>query len=55
MSRSAGGIPTLVELLEFADPKVQRSAAGALRSLAFKNDTNKNQVFICSLSPTAFT
>lgn len=39
-----GGIPPLVHLLEFADIKVQRAAAGALRTLAFKNDENKNQV-----------
>lgn len=39
-----GGIPPLVELLEFIDTKVQRAAAGALRTLAFKNDENKNQV-----------
>ena len=42
--RMEGGIPPLVELLEFADTKVQRAAAGALRTLAFKNDENKNQV-----------
>ena len=39
-----GGIPPLVELLEFTDTKVQRAAAGALRTLAFKNDENKIQV-----------
>lgn len=39
-----GGIPPLVELLDFTDTKVQRAAAGALRTLAFKNDANKNQV-----------
>lgn len=39
-----GGIPPLVELLDFTDTKVQRAAAGALRTLAFKNDDNKNQV-----------
>ena len=39
-----GGIPPLIELLEFTDAKVQRAAAGALRTLAFKNDENKNQV-----------
>lgn len=55
MSRLEGGIPPLVELLEFADSKVQRAAAGALRTLAFKNDVNKNQVITVSLSPTAFT
>ncbi|RYQ93869.1 hypothetical protein Ahy_B09g100095 isoform A [Arachis hypogaea] len=41
--RMEGGIPPLVHLLEFADPKVQRAAASALRTLAFKNDENKNQ------------
>ncbi|KAF5941738.1 hypothetical protein HYC85_019380 [Camellia sinensis] len=44
--RLEGGIPPLVELLEFIDPKVQRAAAGALRTLAFKNDENKNQVIV---------
>lgn len=44
MFRTEGGIPPLVELLEFYDAKVQRAAAGALRTLAFKNDDNKNQV-----------
>ena len=39
-----GGIPPLAHLLDFADAKVQRAAAGALRTLAFKNDENKNQV-----------
>ncbi|CAI0466232.1 unnamed protein product [Linum tenue] len=56
--RREGGIPPLVELLEFADTKVQRAAAGALRTLAFKNDENKNQVIPivqiveCSALPT---
>lgn len=44
MYRIEGGIPPLVELLDFTDAKVQRAAAGALRTLAFKNDENKNQV-----------
>jgi hypothetical protein len=44
MCRTEGGIPPLVHLLEFADTKVQRAAAGALRTLAFKNDENKNQI-----------
>lgn len=39
--RMEGGIPPLVELLESQDLKVQRAAAGALRTLAFKNDENK--------------
>lgn len=42
--RIEGGIPPLVELLQFSDAKVQRAAAAALRTLAFKNDENKNQV-----------
>ncbi|KAI3449636.1 hypothetical protein Pfo_006301 [Paulownia fortunei] len=50
--RMEGGIPPLVELLEFADPKVQRAAAGALRTLAFKNDENKNQIVECNALPT---
>ncbi|MED6201703.1 hypothetical protein PIB30_097654 [Stylosanthes scabra] len=48
----SGGIPPLVNLLEFADPKVQRAAAGALRTLAFKNDENKNQIVECNALPT---
>ncbi|EPS65254.1 hypothetical protein M569_09523, partial [Genlisea aurea] len=50
--RLVGGIPPLVELLEFPDPKVQRAAAGALRTLAFKNDENKNQIVECNALPT---
>uniref|UniRef100_A0A3N7GE89 BTB domain-containing protein n=1 Tax=Populus trichocarpa TaxID=3694 RepID=A0A3N7GE89_POPTR len=46
-----GGIPPLVELLEFTDTKVQRAAAGALRTLAFKNDENKNQIVECNALP----
>lgn len=42
--RTEGGIPPLVELLHFSDVKVQRAAAAALRTLAFKNDENKNLV-----------
>ncbi|KAJ6841315.1 ARM REPEAT PROTEIN INTERACTING WITH ABF2 [Iris pallida] len=49
--RIEGGIPTLVELLEYADLKVQRAAAGALRTLAFKNDENKNQIVECNALP----
>ena len=49
-----GGIPPLVELLEFTDTKVQRAAAGALRTLAFKNDENKNQVINPSLVSSTF-
>lgn len=44
MLRLEGGIPPLVELLEFNDTKVQRAAAGALRTLAFQNADNKIQV-----------
>ncbi|KAF3646488.1 hypothetical protein T459_18505 [Capsicum annuum] len=50
--RIEGGIPPLVELLGFADAKVQRAAAGALRTLAFKNDENKNQIVECNALPT---
>ncbi|RVX22245.1 ARM repeat protein interacting with ABF2 [Vitis vinifera] len=50
--RMEGGIPPLVQLLEFADTKVQRAAAGALRTLAFKNDENKNQIVECNALPT---
>ncbi|XP_047259653.1 ARM REPEAT PROTEIN INTERACTING WITH ABF2-like isoform X1 [Capsicum annuum] len=50
--RIEGGIPPLVELLEFVDSKVQRAAAGSLRTLAFKNDENKNQIVECSALPT---
>ncbi|KAJ0978824.1 hypothetical protein J5N97_014298 [Dioscorea zingiberensis] len=50
--RIEGGIPPLVELLEFTDVKVQRAAAGALRTLAFKNDENKNQIVECNALPT---
>ncbi|KAG8653869.1 ARM REPEAT PROTEIN INTERACTING WITH ABF2-like isoform X2 [Manihot esculenta] len=50
--RIEGGIPPLVELLEFVDVKVQRAAAGALRTLAFKNDENKNQIVQCNALPT---
>jgi hypothetical protein len=49
-----GGIPPLVELLEFTDTKVQRAAAGALRTLAFKNDDNKNQVIGSSIESLIF-
>ncbi|XP_057959325.1 ARM REPEAT PROTEIN INTERACTING WITH ABF2 isoform X2 [Malania oleifera] len=50
--RLEGGIPPLVELLEFTDTKVQRAAAGSLRTLAFKNDENKNQIVECNALPT---
>ncbi|KAB5537803.1 hypothetical protein DKX38_015336 [Salix brachista] len=49
--RMEGGIPPLVDLLEFTDTKVQRAAAGALRTLAFKNDENKNQIVECNALP----
>ncbi|XP_027351055.1 ARM REPEAT PROTEIN INTERACTING WITH ABF2-like [Abrus precatorius] len=50
--RMEGGIPPLVELLEFNDIKVQRAAAAALRTLAFKNDDNKIQIVECDALPT---
>ncbi|CAL9229740.1 unnamed protein product [Arabidopsis halleri] len=42
-TRVEGGIPSLVELLNFLDVKVQRAAAGALRTVSFRNDGNKIQ------------
>lgn len=42
--RQLKGIPPLVLLLSSNDQKVQRAAAGALRTLAFKNDANKNEI-----------
>ncbi|KAL9993843.1 putative armadillo repeat protein ABAP1/ARIA [Helianthus debilis subsp. tardiflorus] len=50
--RVEGGIPPLVELLEFADAKVQRAAAGTLRTLAFKNEENKTLIVDCNALPT---
>ncbi|TQD99307.1 hypothetical protein C1H46_015096 [Malus baccata] len=51
--RIEGGIPPLVELLNFFNTKVQIAAAGALRTLAFKNDENKNQIVVeCGALPT---
>ena len=32
--------------------QVQRAAAGALRTLAFKNEENKNQIVECGALPT---
>ena len=49
--RNEGGIPPLVALLEAWDIKVQRAAAGALRTLAFKNEENKNQIVECGALP----
>jgi hypothetical protein len=51
--REHGGIPPLVGLLEALDLKVQRAAAGALRTLAFKNEENKNQVCTCHSTDTS--
>ena len=42
--RAEGGIPPLVALLDAWDIKVQRAGAGALRTLAFKNEENKRQI-----------
>ncbi|KAK8509913.1 hypothetical protein V6N13_093751 [Hibiscus sabdariffa] len=50
--RIEGGIPPLVELLEYREIKVQRAAAGALRTLAFKNDENKKEIVECNALPT---
>ncbi|CAI7817578.1 unnamed protein product, partial [Closterium sp. NIES-54] len=49
--RAEGGIPPLVELLESLDPKVQRAGAGALRTLAFKNEASKNLIVECGALP----
>ncbi|CAM6053663.1 unnamed protein product [Sphagnum tenellum] len=51
-NRREGGIPPLVALLESTDCKVQRAAAGALRTLAFKNEANKNQIVEENALPT---
>ncbi|KAL0736001.1 hypothetical protein Bca4012_012211 [Brassica carinata] len=50
--RVEGGIPPLVELLNFPDIKVQRAAAGALRTVSFRNDENKNQIVELNALPT---
>ncbi|KAI9117235.1 hypothetical protein K1719_011401 [Acacia pycnantha] len=47
-----GGIPPLVDLFEFDDVKLQSAAAGALGSLAYKNDENKNQILKLNVLPT---
>jgi hypothetical protein len=49
--RADGGIDPLVRLLSSWDLKVQRAAAGALRTLAFKNDDNKRQIVGCGALP----
>jgi len=51
MVRADGGIAPLVRLLNSWDLKVQRAAAGALRTLAFKNDDNKRQIVECGALP----
>ncbi|CAA6669036.1 unnamed protein product [Spirodela intermedia] len=55
----AGALPHLVSLLKrHKDVPIhgqfegQRAAAGALRTLAFKNDENKNQIVDCNALPT---
>lgn len=49
--RQDGGIAPLVRLLSSWDLKVQRAGAGALRTLAFKNDDNKRQIVDCGALP----
>ncbi|KAF5732769.1 hypothetical protein HS088_TW17G00299 [Tripterygium wilfordii] len=49
--RIEGGIPALVELLEFGDDEVQRAAAGTLRTLAYRNDENKKKIIECNALP----
>lgn len=51
MVRREGGIAPLVRLLSSWDMKVQRAGAGALRTLAFKNDDNKRQIVECGALP----
>ncbi|KAI9112453.1 hypothetical protein K1719_016376 [Acacia pycnantha] len=50
--RMEGGIPPLVELLEFDNVKVQIAAVSALRSLSLKNNVNTNQIVKCNALPT---
>ncbi|XP_010419869.1 PREDICTED: ARMADILLO BTB ARABIDOPSIS PROTEIN 1 [Camelina sativa] len=50
--RVEGGIPPLVELLNFPDDKVQRAAAGALRTVSFRNDENKTLIVELNALPT---
>ncbi|EOA20012.1 hypothetical protein CARUB_v10000275mg, partial [Capsella rubella] len=50
--RVEGGIPPLVELLNYPDEKVQRAAAGALRTVSFRNDENKIQIVELNALPT---
>ncbi|CAN8299541.1 unnamed protein product [Cochlearia groenlandica] len=50
--RVESGIPILVELLDFPDVKVQRAAAGALRTVSFRNDENKNLIVELNALPT---
>ncbi|KAL1199099.1 hypothetical protein V5N11_014599 [Cardamine amara subsp. amara] len=50
--RDEGGIPPLVELLNFPDFKVQRAAAGALRTVSFRNDENKIKIVELNALPT---
>ncbi len=52
--RMEGGIPALVELLDSTNTKVQRAAAGALRTLTFMNEDNKNQVLDMGLFSKLF-
>lgn len=44
--------PCCRAIQEAYDNKVQRAAAGALRTLAFKNEDNKNQIVECGALPT---
>lgn len=43
---------TAIDRIPNARPQVQRAAAGALRTLAFKNEENKNLIVECSALPT---
>ena len=50
--RLDGGIAPLAELLKSPDRKLQRSTAAALRTLAFKNDKNKDLIVECGAVST---
>lgn len=43
-SRSLGGIPPLIELLNQDIPEIQRNACGALRNLSYGRQNDENKV-----------
>ena len=44
VSRSLGGIPPLIELLNQDIPEIQRNACGALRNLSYGRQNDENKV-----------